>query len=427
MKSKYTKTKSCRICGNKNLASVLNLGDQALTGVFPKNKKEKITHGPLELLKCQERKDNSSCGLVQLAHSYSKHEMYGENYGYRSGLNKLMTDHLENKAEKIKKMVSLKSGDVVVDIGSNDASFLKNFTEDLILVGIDPTGIKFKEHYPKHITLIPDFFSADIFKKNFPGKKAKVVTSIAMFYDLDVPMDFVRNIGEILDDEGVWVTEQSYLPFMLKANSYDTICHEHLEYYCLKQIKWMADMAGLKIIDVEFNDVNGGSFSIVMAKKASSFKENKKVISKILKLEKKNGMSSNKPIKSFHARLVKSRDDILQFLIKTKCEKKTVMGYGASTKGNVLLQFCGITEAIMPFVGEVNPHKFGCFTPGTHIPIISEQEVKKKRPDYLLVLPWHFRKAIIAKEQEYLESGGTLVFPLPKLELINAKKGKIRR
>ncbi|MFZ2621017.1 MAG: class I SAM-dependent methyltransferase [Minisyncoccia bacterium] len=421
MYSKSSRIKSCRICGNKNLVSLLHLGNQTLTGVFPKDKKEIITSGPLELVKCQETKNGSTCGLVQLAHTYPKDEMYSKNYGYRSGLNKSMLNHLAEKADSIRKIVSLKNKDIILDIGSNDGSFLKNFKKDLTLVGMDPTG--FKQYYPSYIKLIPDFFSSVLFKKKFPNKLAKVVTSIAMFYDLDKPIEFMKNIREILADDGIWVTEQSYLPSMLKTNSYDTICHEHLEYYCLKQIKWMADKTDLKIIDVEFNDINGGSFSVTMAKKESNFKESKRLVDKILNQEIKKGMSTDKPIKDLKVRLIKSRRDLISFLKKVKKEDKKIFGYGASTKGNVLLQFCNITEKQLPLIGEVNKNKFGSFTPNTLIPIVDEKEIKKMKPHYLLVLPWHFRDNIIAKEKDYLKSGGVLVFPLPKLELV--REGRI--
>jgi len=427
MTQKFVKIESCRICGNKNLKSLLHLGNQALTGVFPKSKTEEITTGPLELLRCHENNNDSACGLVQLAHTYLKNEMYGENYGYRSGLNKFMIDHLFGKAEKIKQMVNLKKGDVVLDIGSNDGTFLRAFPKNLVLIGIDPTGLKFKEYYSEHVKMLPHFFSASTFKKHFPGKKAKVIASLAMFYDLDAPLEFVKDIAEILADDGIWVLEQSYLPAMLEANSYDTICHEHLEYYCLKQIKWMADRAGLKIVDVEFNDVNGGSFSIVVAKQNSPFLENLVLVNKILKKEKDKGMHTDKPIRDFETRLVKSREKLLHFLNDAKAKGKKVMGYGASTKGNVLLQFCNITEMLIPYIGEVNKHKFGCYTPNTLIPIIPEDEVKKMKPDYLLVLPWHLRENIVQKERTYFKKGGTLVFPLPKLELVNIKSIKKKK
>jgi len=417
MQLKYKKIKNCRICGNKKLTSLFSLGNQTLTGVFPKNKTDIITSGPLELVKCQENNKKSTCGLVQLAHTYTKSEMYSQNYGYRSNLNSIMVDHLKNKAAKIKKEISFKKGDMIVDVGSNDGTFLKNFNKNLTLVGIDPVG--FKEYYPNNISFLPNFFTADLFKRNFPNKKVKVVTSIAMFYDLDAPMDFMKDIYDILAPDGIWVTEQSYLPAMLEANSYDTICHEHLEYYCLKQIKWMADRVGFKIIDVEFNNINGGSFSTTLAKKESKLKENKKLIEKILKGETEKGIHTNKPIRDLEKKLLKSRKDLLLFLREVKKSGKTIMGYGASTKGNVLLQFCNITSKDLPFIGEVNENKFGSFTPKTLIPIIDEKKVKEMKPDYLLVLPWHFRESILEKEREYLSSGGVLIFPLPKLELVD--------
>lgn len=417
--SRINRIKSCRVCGNKKLVSILNLGNQTLTGVFSKNQKDKITSGPLELVKCKESKNGSTCGLVQLAHTYPKDEMYNKNYGYRSSLDKSMLKHLSSKADKIKKTVTLKRGDIVLDIGSNDASFLKNFHKSFTLVGIDPTG--FKQYYPDHISLLPYFFDAEIFRKNFPGKTAKVITSISMFYDLDAPLEFVKNIKEILSDDGIWVTEQSYLPTMLRMNSFDTICHEHLEYYSLKQIKWIADKVGLKILDVEFNSINGGSFSVALAKKGSRLKENKKIVNKILTEEFKNGMSKERPVKELGKRLKKIRNDLLDFLTQKKKDGEKVFGYGASTKGNVLLQYCNIGTTLLPMIGDLNKSKTGAFTPGTHIPITSHENVKKMHPNYLLVLPWHFRKSIIEREKKYLKSGGILVFPLPKLELVDIK------
>jgi hypothetical protein len=265
----YTKISKCRICGNNKLELVLDLGEQVLTGIFPKSKNEEITRGPLRLVKCTG--SGNVCGLLQLEHSYDLGEMYGENYGYRSGLNSSMVTHLKNKINKLLSMVSLEENDLIIDIGSNDSTTLQTYSkqDNLNLVGVDPTGIKFKEYYPDHIKLIPDFFSSSLIKEKFPDKKAKIVTSFSMFYDLEEPLKFMQDIYDILHDEGVWVFEQSYMPAMLEMNSYDTVCHEHLEFYALQQIKWMADKIGFKIIDVELNDINGGSFSIMVAKMAS--------------------------------------------------------------------------------------------------------------------------------------------------------------
>jgi NDP-4-keto-2,6-dideoxyhexose 3-C-methyltransferase len=404
----YTKLERCRICGNANLVRILDLGEQMLTGVFPRSTSQQVTTGPLQLVKCM---GQDACGLVQMEHSYQLGEMYGENYGYRSGLNKSMVAHLYAKVARIKGMVTLRAGDLVVDIGSNDSTTLQAYPADLELVGVDPTGTKFRAYYPPHVQLIPDFFSAALIKERFPGRKAKVVTSFSMFYDLEDPMGFMRQVHEILDDDGVWVFEQSYMPTMLATNSYDTVCHEHLEFYALRQIQWMAERVGFSITDVEFNDVNGGSFSVTVRKSADK-KPPIAAVQKILDREYADGLDTLVPFQAFAERVVKSRQAFRAFIDKAAAEGKTVGALGASTKGNVLLQYCGIAPPAIAFVGEVNPEKYGCFTPGSWIPIIPEDELLAKRPDYLVVLPWHFRKFFEGMESL---ASQTLVFPLPEL------------
>jgi len=410
--------KKCRICGNTDLTRVLNLGEQSLTGIFPKSKEEVIPSGKLELVKCVDYKNPDSCGLLQLSCSYSLSDMYGDNYGYRSGLNKSMVEHLARKTARIEKLASLSPGDLVLDIGSNDATLLKSYSKKGIhLAGIDPTGEKFRKYYPDNIELIPDFFSASAFRKRFGNKKAKVVTSIAMFYDLESPLDFMADIYDILDNDGVWIFEQSYMPLMLERNSYDTICHEHLEYYSLKQIIWMAEKAGFKLIDVEMNEINGGSFSITAAKAESKIRQNSAFIQSILINEKKKRLDTFAPYKKFEKDVKGNRDRLIKAIAGIKKKKELIIGYGASTKGNVILQFCGISAKDVPFIAEVNEEKYGRFTPGTLIPIISEREARLMNPGYFMVLPWHFRQWIIEKEKQYIKSGGRLLFPLPEIEV----------
>lgn len=415
----YREVNSCRICGNAELQPVLNLGNQHLTGIFPKNKEQKITSGPLSIVKCAEDGSGSTCGLLQLKHSYDLSEMYGLNYGYRSGLNQSMVDHLHAKVAKIEANYGLKDGDLIIDIGSNDSTLLQGYSAGKYqLVGIDPTGVKFREYYPETIHLIPEFFSALAIKNGYGNKKAKIITSISMFYDLESPMEFMREVHETLDENGVWVFEQSYMPTMLAMNAYDTICHEHLSYYALQQIKWTTDRVGFKIIDVEFNAVNGGSFSIAVAKKNSSYNENVSLIADILHKEAAIGLSGLEPYKKFAQQVYRHRDEFIEFTNNVKQEGKTMFGYGASTKGNVILQFCNITTDEIPFIAEVNQDKFGCYAPGTLIPIISEQEARSMKPDYFLVLPWHFKEGIIKREEAFLRGGGALVMPLPEIEVI---------
>lgn len=408
----YKKIDRCRICGNQHLVCVLDLGEQMLTGVFPRVPYAEVTTGPLRLVKCSGGDD--VCGLLQMEHSYDLSEMYGENYGYRSGLNSSMVTHLNNKVRRILSQVELKDGDLVVDIGSNDATTLKAYPPGLALVGIDPTGVKFSEYYPSHIKLIPDFFSSSLLSKQFTGKKAKVITSFSMFYDLEAPMLFMQEVYDVLAEDGVWVFEQSYMPTMLKTNSYDTVCHEHLEFYALRQIKWMADRVGFKILDVEFNDINGGSFSITVAK-SSNNKDVLPSVQMILDREHADALDTLAPYQAFAERVVQTKRDLIAFVLAAQSEGKTIAAIGASTKGNVLLQYCGLTSKEIVAVGEVNTEKFGCYTPGSWIPIIPEEKLLAIRPDYLVVLPWHFRQFFMGNKT-FADS--KLVFPLPNLEIV---------
>jgi hypothetical protein len=278
------------------------------------------------------------CGLLQMEHSYDLGEMYGENYGYRSGLNASMVAHLNAKVKKILGQVELAEGDLVIDIGSNDSTTLQAYpSSGPILVGVDPTGIKFHSYYPAHIQLIPDFFSSALVQARFPKQKAKVITSFSMFYDLEDPLNFMQQVYDVLADDGVWVFEQSYMPTMLEMNSYDTVCHEHLEFYALHQIKWMTDRAGFKIIDVEFNDINGGSFS-VMVSKANGDSTIAAPVQKILDDEMEKQLDTLVPYQAFAERVAQTKHDLLKFIENAHAEGKTVCALGASTKGNVLLK-----------------------------------------------------------------------------------------
>lgn len=409
----YKELSECRIGGGNNLVTVLNLGRQALTGVFPSNAEEKVTVGPLELAWCP------NSGLLQLKHSYEPSEMYGENYGYRSGLNQSMVNHLTEKVAYLERLASVKAGDVIVDIGSNDATTLKAYsTTGLRRIGIDPTGKKFAEHYPSDVSLVPEFFSEAAYRA-VETNSAKVVTSIAMFYDLDSPIAFAQQIASILANDGIWHFEQSYMPSMLRMNSYDTICHEHLEYYSLGVVQKILENSGLRLVDVVMNAVNGGSFAVTAAKISNkSIKTNHAVINWLLEQEERMGLNTPRPYRDFEERVFRHRDDLTRLISALNGDGKKVLGYGASTKGNVVLQFCGFTAQDIPAIAEVNQEKFGKVTPGTHIPIISEAEAKAMKPDYFLVLPWHFKDGIIRREKEYLASGGRFIFPFPEIEIV---------
>ena len=407
----YVELNQCRVSNSKNLIEVLDLGHQSLTGVFPSSVNTKVTHGPLKLVLCPDSQ------LLQLKHNYNLLELYGDNYGYRSGLNLSMVKHLNDKVKFLKKKIKLSKDDVVLDIGSNDATLLKAYTSnECKRVGIDPTGKKFKKFY-EDIFLVADFFNCKNFSEISPNKKAKIITSISMLYDLEHPIDFIKDIAKVLDGEGIWHFEQSYMPTMLRMNLYDTICHEHLEYYSLTVIKNILHECGLRIIDVSLNSINGGSFAVTACHVDSKHQANDAVIQWLLDNESRLALDTTKPYLEFAQKVFDHKKNLKQLINNLNNNGKKVMGYGASTKGNVLLQFCGLTSNDIPYIGEVNNDKFGCYTPGSKIPIISEKELISMKPDYLLVLPWHFRDGIIKKEKDYLASGGKFIFPLPDIEI----------
>lgn len=413
MKEKVDSLSACRVSGSTNLIKVLSLGNHVLSGVFPSSKLDEITEGPLDLVWCPES------GLLQLGHNYDLTEMYGNNYGYRSGLNNSMVQHLGSKVASLCRLCPVSGGDIVLDIGSNDATLLKAYNvSGLNRLGIDPTGDKFKEYYVDGIELIPDFFNSNLFLCKYPKGRAKIITSIAMFYDLERPRDFIADVVNILDAEGVWHFEQSYMPAMLRMTSYDTVCHEHLEYYSFTVVKRLVEDHGLKIIDVQMNGINGGSFAVTASRVDSKHKSNDAIIDWLLGQEDRMGLDTPKPYREFEDRVYRHRDDLVRLVRSLNSDGKKVVGYGASTKGNVLLQFCGFTEEDISCMAEINPDKYGSYTPGSLIPILSEEEVRSMKPDYMLVLPWHFKDSILKREAQYLDRGGKLIFPLPEIEII---------
>lgn len=401
----------CRICKSNNLVPVLSLGEQALTGVFPRDEDMPISKGPLNLVWCQ------SCGLLQMGTSYNLTEMYGDNYGYRSGLNESMVKHLTGKVRRLEQFVDLKESDIVIDIGSNDATLLKAYTVKCQKLGIDPTATKFKQYYPRDIGYMSEFFTAEKYYSLF-GWDAKIITSIAMFYDLEDPAAFVRDIRKVLADDGIWHFEQSYMPSMIRSTAYDTICHEHIEFYSFRVIKNLLEKYGLRVIDVQMNAINGGSFAVTACKALAKYISNDPVIHWMLRQEHNLRLDTPRPYRDFEERIYHHRENLLDLLESLHHDGKKVIGYGASTKGNVLLQFCGITETLVPYIADVNPDKFGHVTPGTNIPIISEEEAHEMSPDYFLVFPWHFKHNILEREQDYIKNGGKFIFPLPEIEIV---------
>jgi hypothetical protein len=414
MKSSSTPLHACRGCGGTGLIRVVDLGEQHLTGVFPRTPTEEISRGPLRLVWCDK------CRLVQLDHSFNAAEMYGDNYGYRSGLNRSMVEHLQNKCRSLERMARLQSGDVVIDIGSNDGTLLRSYqTAGLRKIGVDPTATKFRKYYDDHSELIGDFFSREkIVESLGQSAQASLITSVAMFYDLESPRAFIRDVRDTLTANGLWHFEQSYMPSMLRLNSYDTICHEHLEFYSFTVVRDMLAAEGMKVVDVWMNSVNGGSFAVTAARQPSLHPAATSISSWLVDREAHLGLSNPAVYRDFERRVWEHRQELRSLIDSLNRSDKRVIGCGASTKGNVILQFCGFDTESLLAITDVNEEKWGRSTPGTGIPIVSEQDGRALKPDYMLVLPWHFKEGIVQREREFLEGGGRLIFPLPEIEIV---------
>lgn len=409
--SGVTKIESCRVCGSADLIFILDLGVQPLSGVFPEHGESDPPSGPLIILKC------AKCDLVQLAHNYPKEWLYGDNYGYRSGLNNSMAQHLISKAKNLENFSSLTSRDYVLDIGSNDGTLLNAYGRGACRIGIDPTLGKFSDFYDDGIHKIEDFFSSAVYLENF--EKAKLITSISMFYDLQNPRKFVADIRDCLHKDGFWHFEQSYLYSMLSANSYDTICHEHLEYYSMKAVKYLLELEGMKIVDVELNRINGGSFAVTATHSDNPISPSP-LVDWLLENEDSGTQAISDPLSRFSQTVPRHRESLQSLLGRFLDTGKTIWGLGASTKGNVLLNYCGFNEKTIAKICDVNDYKFTRMTPGSHIPICPESELLDAMPDFAMVLPWHFRDNIISRQTTYMSRGGKLIFPLPDIEVLSS-------
>lgn len=406
----------CRICKSDKLTNVINLGKQYNTSRFPNYKDFCMSKTEIILCLCE------SCYLLQLRYSENQSELYEHEYGYRSGISNTMRQHLKTYNDEILSKVDLNKGDTIVDIGSNDSTMLQYYSDKYRRIGVDPTGKQFKHYYINGVELLPTYFTNENFVNTYGNIKCKIVSSISMFYDLPDPVQFAKDIYSILDDDGIWTCEQSYLLSMIEKNSIDTICHEHLEYYSLYQIKMIADLANFKIIDIKFNECNGGSFRIYFAKRLSNkYVESKTLINSILENEDRNNLRSKDTYIKFMENCDSEIAKLKEFINLVNKNGKSVYIYGASTKGNCLLQYANITESDIKYAVERNLNKVGKMT-STGIPIISEEEMRKAPPEFLLVLPWHFRDEIIKRESTFLNNGGQFIFPLPNFEIYSSKK-----
>jgi len=412
---------TCRVCEG-SLESILSLGEQYVSDFINPGDSDGIK-APLEIVLCKR------CRLLQLKHTVPAESMY-RNYWYRSGTNKTMREALGDIAQKSEQLVHLREGDSVLDIGCNDGTLLNAYkTGGLFKIGIDPAKNMAQFSIKVADKIITDFFTAEKYYNDDELNKhrPKIVTSIAMFYDLEDPRKFVGDVKAVMDNEGLWIVQLSYLPLMLKTNEVGNICHEHLEYYSMQSLEYLINIYDMEVVDVELNDINGGSIRVYIRNKNANknlfgdatyrelaigrvraFRENESIM----------GLESPETYLEFAERVNRIKNDVVTFIKDQVNQGKRIYVYGASTKGNTVLQYFGLDQRLITAAAERNPDKWGKVTVGTHIPIISEEEARAANPDYFLILPWHFLEEFKDREKAYLRSGGRFIVPMPYFTLI---------
>jgi SAM-dependent methyltransferase len=414
---------TCRICGSRQLAPVLNLGEQLISGAFPEpGGRQPVERAiPLELVRCDMTQDQDACGLVQIRHTVPGAILY-QSYWYKSGVNQTMTRNLHNIAVAVEGITGLAAGDLVVDIGCNDGTLFDGYaTRDPRFIGFDPSDVT-RYAVEKGYDVVRDFFSARALRQRYPDRRAKVITSIAMFYDLEDPAAFVQDVADSLAEDGVWVMELHYLPLMLQQNAFDVIVHEHLEYYSLAVLERLFAEAGLEVIDAELNDINGGSIRLFIAHagRHEASAEADERLQKLRVREFEMALDSPAPYEEFARNVERVGHELKALCESIVAEGKTIHIYGASTKGNTILQYADLDSRLILYAADRNPDKWGSAT-RTGIPVISEEESRELRPDFYLVLPWHFLEEFRQREAEYLEQGGSFIIPLPEVRVTGAE------
>lgn len=408
--------KNCRSCDSADLKLIISLGNQYITNFVDSNAEGVLC--PLELILCK------NCKLLQLKHNAPDDAMWGEQYWYKSGISTTIKDDLRDIVQKSEKLKKLQRGDVVVDIGCNDGTLLGFYNKSLgaVPIGFEPSKNVAREAESKGFNIINNFFNSEDFKRRFGSKKASVITAISMFYDLEYPNQFLRDIVSILDKNGLLVIQQNYLKTMLQHNAFDNISHEHREYYSLISFKNLLDRHDLEVFDIEFNGINGGSIRTYIRAKGNQnlhgFEGAEERINETFLEERKIGLDTLEPYEKFAGRISKIKEDILSFLKKEKDIGKKIWIYGASTRGNVALQYFDLDAKIIDGIADKNQDKWGKKTIGTLIPIDSPEKMRMENPDYILVNTWHFFDEIKRQEEDWFKKDGTFVVALPEFRII---------
>ena len=399
---KTKKVKKCLLCKSGNLKIVFSIGNLFISNFVERDKINKGIKAPLKLMYC------SKCTLLQLSHIAPQEIMYKKFYWYRSGVTKTMRNALRDIYKASLKYIKLKKDDVVLDIGANDGTLLKNYNNNIKTIGCEP-AINLVNKLKKNCDyVLNDFWSFkklnNILKRN-KLRKPKIIMAIGMFYDLENPNKFIRDSALALHEKGIFIAQLMCLKSMIDKNDIGNICHEHIEFYSLQSLKYLFENNGLEIFKIEENDINGGSYRIFC----------RKLNKGSIKLAKENVLTS---VKKFVKRVKNNKSMTMKFIKKEVKKGKKIFLYGASTKGNTLLQYYNLNNKIIPYAAERSPEKWNKFTIGSGIKIISEKKARKLNPDYFLVTPWGFIKEFVKRESSWIKKGGRFILPFPKFKLV---------
>ncbi len=416
--TKYKTIDNCRACFSKNLKNIFSLGSIFVSDFINSISDLKVISAPLELVLCKE------CSLLQLKHTVESSALY-RNYWYQSGINESMVLELHNIVKSSIQKIFLLPGDYVVDIGANDGTLLRAYDKNIFTVGFEPANNLKEMNSVGTKKIFNDFFNYDTWATEFKDKKAKIITAIGMFYDLDDPNKFIMDVYKILADDGIFVIQMMYVPFFLNRNAFDGICHEHLEYYTLLSLENLLKRHNLEVFDLEIREkVNEGSVRFFIKKKNSIILGAQDIgakerIANLRRLESKLKMSNDDTYLSLIGRIIDAKEKTLSFIKEQIADGKLIHGYAASTKGNTTLQFYGLTTQFIEAIADRNQSKWGLYTVGTNIPIISEEESRRRKPDFYFILAWHFLPQFIEREKNYLNEGGKFIVSMPIFSVIN--------
>lgn len=421
-----TYRQTCRVCGSNTLVPVIDLGEQFLQGSFikPGETSPPLRRISCRLVRCDPTLKEDACGLLQMEKSVPPTILYSS-YWYRSGTNHTMRKHLQGIVDSAMEMVARRPA-TVLDIGCNDGTLLRSYPSSFQRVGVDPSDIA--QEAARDLTIVQSLYPSPLVDAALDGRPCDIITSIAMFYDLEDPVEFCRQIKRHLAKDGLWIFEMSYMPSMLEMNSYDTICHEHLEYYSFAVIENILRRVGLKAVRAEQNPINGGSLRCYVTHQESIVFQDARWAAQMRNLrlyEFDLELDTDKPYRHFQDRINVHREKLVSLLKSLKKQGKRIHIYGASTKGNTILQWCGIDGRLIDAAADRNPEKHGARTLGTDIPIISEEESRLQKPDYYLALPWHFADEFLEREKETLRAGTFMIFPLPEIRIFRWENGDI--